>query len=157
MAKKAKKASKKPARKRAAKAPAQPPKPAHGEFLWNELMTRDDERAVSFFESLLGWTHKDWPLGPEAGGGVYHLMTNGEKSIAGIMKMSAEQFPDGAQPRWMSYIAVDNVDARWVQALQLGAAPIHPPHDIPEVGRFCIIADPTGATIALMTPLGGTA
>jgi uncharacterized protein len=158
--KKARNSAKKAARKKpAAKVtqPAQPPKPAHGEFLWNELMTRDDERAVGFFEALLGWTHKDWPLGPEAGGGSYRLMTKGEKSVAGIMKMSAPQFPDQVPPHWMSYIAVDDVDARWARAQQLGAAPIHPPTDIPQVGRFCIIADPSGGAIALMTPLGGTA
>ena len=162
--KSASKKSRKPAKKAArrktaamAAQPAQPPKPAHGEFLWNELMTRDDERAMGFFEALLGWTHKDWPLGPEAGGGFYRLMTKGEKSVAGIMKMNAPQFPAGIPPHWMSYIAVDDVDARWAHALQLGAAPIHPPNDIPEVGRFCIIADPSGGAIALMTPLGGTA
>jgi predicted enzyme related to lactoylglutathione lyase len=57
----------------------------------------------------------------------------------------------------MSYIAVNDVDTHWQRAQELGAAPIHPPTDIPEVGRFCIISDPSGAAIALMTPLGGTA
>jgi predicted enzyme related to lactoylglutathione lyase len=112
-------AKKKAAPKQAA--PAQPAKPRHGEFMWNELMTRDDERALNFFEGLLGWTHQDWPMGPDA---VYRL---------------------------------DNVDARFEKALSLGGEAIHPPTDIPEVGRFCIIKDPTGAAVALLTPMGGTA
>lgn len=152
----AKKPAKKAAKKKAAE-PQQPPKPKHGEFMWNELMTRDDARAVEFFEKLLGWGHNDWPLPPEAGGGVYRLMTNGGKSVAGFMKMSEPQFPLAIPPHWMSYIAVDNVDKRYELALSLGAEMCHPPSDIPQVGRFCIIKDPTGALISLMTPLGGTA
>jgi uncharacterized protein len=154
----AKKATKKPAKKPAKKAapaqPAQPPKPRHGEFMWNELMTRDDEKALNFFESLLGWSHQDWPMGPDA---VYRLAKNGDKSVAGMMKMTSPQFPDFVPPHWMSYIAVDNVDARFEKALSLGGEAIHPPTDIPEVGRFCIIKDPTGAAVALLTPTGGTA
>ena len=156
----AKKAAKKPAKKTAKKAakkqaaPAQPAKPKHGEFMWNELMTRDDEKALSFFEGLLGWSHQDWPMGPDA---VYRLAKVGDKSAAGIMKMTSPQFPDFVPPHWMSYIAVDNVDARFQQALSLGGEAIHPPTDIPEVGRFCIIKDPTGAAVALLTPTGGTA
>lgn len=155
----AKKAAKKPAKKPAPKAatPEQPARPRHGEFMWNELMTRDDSRAVEFFEKLLGWTHKDWPLGPDASAGVYRLMMAGEKSVAGVMKMTEPQFPPQVPPHWMSYIAVDDVDKRWQQALVLGAEAIHPPTDIPQVGRFCIFKDPTGAAISLMTPAGGTA
>jgi predicted enzyme related to lactoylglutathione lyase len=150
----AKKAAKKPAKKAAPAEPAQPPKPRHGEFMWNELMTRDDEKALGFFEQLLGWTHQDWPMGPDA---VYRLAKNGEKSVAGMMKMTSPQFPDFVPPHWMSYIAVDNVDARFDKAVSLGGEAIHPPTDIPQVGRFCIIKDPSGAAIALMTPEGGTA
>lgn len=164
----AKKAAKKPAKKaakkvakkvakKAARKDGPPPKPKHGEFMWNELMTRDDIRAVEFFERLLGWGHNDWPLPPESGGGVYRLMTNGGKSVAGFMKMTEPQFPLAIPPHWMSYIAVDNVDKRFDLALSLGAEIVHPPSDIPQVGRFCIIKDPTGALISLMTPLGGTA
>jgi predicted enzyme related to lactoylglutathione lyase len=94
------------------------------------------------------------PMGPEA---VYRLAKVGEKSAAGIMKMTSPQFPDFVPPHWMSYIAVDNVDSRFEKALALGGEGIHPPTDIPEVGRFCIIKDPTGAAIALLTPTGGTA
>jgi predicted enzyme related to lactoylglutathione lyase len=137
--------------------PAQPPKPAHGVFVWNELMTRDDERAVGFFEQLLGWTHVDWPLSQENGGGTYRLMKSGETNVARLFKMNEPQFPPQVPPHWLSYIAVDDVDARYQRALALGAESVHPPSDIPQVGRFCIIKDPTGGVVSLMTPLGGTA
>ncbi|HRJ77163.1 MAG: hypothetical protein HPKKFMNG_01737 [Planctomycetes bacterium] len=151
----AKKAAKKPAKK------AQPqamPKPRHGEFMWNELMTRDDERALEFFNKVLGWTHSDWPMGD--GKTPYRLVKTpggGEHGIAGMMKMTEPEFPPQVPPHWMSYIAVDNVDQRAELAKQHGGQLVHGPMDIPNVGRFCIVCDPTGATVAFMTPQGGTA
>ncbi len=176
MAKKAKKPTKKPAKKaakkavkkaapkkaikpapKAAKKAADPssnmgPKPKHGEFMWNELMTRDDEKALSFFENLLGWTHEDWPMGPE---GTYRIAKTGEKSAAGIMKMNEPQFPPQVPTHWCGYIAVRDVDASAAKIKELGGELVHGPEDIPQVGRFCIFKDPTGAVCALMTPVGG--
>lgn len=150
----AKKAAKKPAKK-AAKKPEAMPKPAHGTFMWNELMTRDDVKAAEFYKSLIGWTQLDWPMGP--GQPTYRLLQKKGVSVAGIMQMTEPQFPMQVPPHWMSYIAVDDVDKRFAMALSLGAEQVHPPSDIPNVGRFCIIKDPTGGLVSLMTPLGGTA
>ncbi|KAF0245392.1 MAG: hypothetical protein FD180_1615 [Planctomycetota bacterium] len=118
-------------------------------------MTRDDERALTFFEKLLGWTHQDWPLGP--GQAPYRLAQVGGKAAAGIMRMTEPQFPAAVPTHWCGYIAVRDVDAAWKQVAELGGQHIHPPSDIPQVGRFCIIKDPTGAVVALMTPTGGVA
>ncbi|MBI2921979.1 MAG: VOC family protein [Planctomycetes bacterium] len=155
----ARSAKKSPAKKAKRKSPAKAasappePKPKHGAFMWNELMTRDDERALTFFEKLLGWTHQDWPMGP--GQAPYRIAKVGEKSVAGILKMTEPQFPAQVPTHWCGYIAVRSVDDAWQQVLELGGERIHPPSDIPEVGRFCIIKDPTGAVVALMTPSCG--
>lgn len=149
----AKKVAKKPAKKAA---PEAMPKPCHGEFMWNELMTRDDERALDFFNKVLGWTHSDWPMGD--GKTPYRLVkADGAKSCAGMMKMTEPEFPPQVLPHWLAYIAVDNVDRRFELAKAHGGEAVHPPTDIPNVGRFCIIKDPTGAVVAFMTPQGGTA
>lgn len=171
-AKKVKKAAKKPAKKTAARKAKDPaPKkaakkaadpaanmmarPRHGEFMWNELMTRDDERALNFFRSLLDWSYEDWPMGPDVS--PYRVCKAGQKSVAGIMKMTEPMFPAQVPTHWCGYIAVRNVDESWARAASLGAAQVHPPTDIPQVGRFCIIQDPKGAVVALMTPVGGVA
>ncbi|MEK7465916.1 MAG: VOC family protein [Planctomycetota bacterium] len=149
--------ARKPARKKAA-APASSsmnPKPRHGEFMWNELMTRDDVAALTFFEKLLGWTHEDWPMGP--GQAPYRVTKAGGKSAAGILKMTEPQFPAQVPTHWCGYIAVRDIDAAWKQIAELGGTHIHPPSDIPNVGRFCIFKDPTGAVVALMQPAGGVA
>jgi uncharacterized protein len=151
-AKKTKRAAKRAQARGRDKKPAATGRPQRGMFTWNELMTRDDDRAVAFFEGLFGWTHEDMPMG---GGGVYRVMKAGGKPAAGIMKMSAPQFPAELPPHWMSYVAVDDVDAHVTKAGKLGGSTIHPPTDIPNVGRFALIKDPTGAVVAMLQPEGG--
>jgi len=51
----------------------------------------------------------------------------------------------------MVYIAVDDVDASVAKVEELGGKIHRPPTDIPGVGRFSIIADPTGAVLSLIT------
>ena len=153
-------AAKKPATKKAAKKsqPEAMPKPCHGAFMWNELMTRDDERALDFFSKVLGWTHTDWPLGE--GKAPYRILKTPrgrEQGIAGMMKMTEPEFPPQVPAHWCGYIAVDNVDKRAELVKQHGGELVHPPTDIPTIGRFCIIKDPTGAVVAFMTPVQGTA
>jgi len=46
----------------------------------------------------------------------------------------------GTPPGWMGYVEVDDVDASAAQATTLGGAVHLPPHDIPDVGRFAVIA-----------------
>jgi predicted enzyme related to lactoylglutathione lyase len=51
----------------------------------------------------------------------------------------------------MSYVAVDDVDDSARRVGELGGKVVVPPVDIPNVGRFCVISDPTGASISLIT------
>ena len=53
---------------------------------------------------------------------------------------------------WVSYVAVDNVDARATKATQAGAKLMKPAFDVPSVGRIAILLDPGDAMIALITP-----
>ncbi|WP_239292705.1 VOC family protein [Candidatus Nitrotoga sp. 1052] len=53
---------------------------------------------------------------------------------------------------WQAFIAVADVDACAAHVSELGGAIIESPHYVPGVGRVCMIADPTGAVIQLITP-----
>ena len=35
---------------------------SHGSFYWNELMTRDAEKAKKFYASTIGWTFEAMPM-----------------------------------------------------------------------------------------------
>ena len=111
-------------------------------FCWNELMTPDPEAAKRFYTQLLGWTSRESDLG-EAG--TYTIFSSGGKDCAGMMKTPDEHVP----PTWLSYVTVEDVDASTSKAESLGAKICVPPTDIPDMGRFSVLTDPTGAAIAL--------
>jgi hypothetical protein len=130
---------------------------AHGSFCWNELSTSDDDAAIRFYTELLGWEVKKSEAaasceGSEAPPMVYNEIVVGGRHVGGIYKMGPES--GGAPPHWMSYVAVDDVDAKAAQVTALGGTVRVPPTDIPDTGRFCVINDPTGATISLITLKG---
>ncbi|MCG8694707.1 MAG: VOC family protein [Minwuiales bacterium] len=121
---------------------------AHGAFHWNELMTRDIAQAKDFYGKTLGWTFEDMPM-PD--GITYTIIKSGDTDAGGMLKMEGPQF-EGMSPHWMSYIAVDDVDAAVGKVEAAGGQVAAQPFDIPTVGRIAVIVDPTGAAISLMTP-----
>ncbi|MBI3073951.1 MAG: VOC family protein [Deltaproteobacteria bacterium] len=116
--------------------------PATGTFCWYELMTTDLDGATEFYKSLTGWGSKDMDMGPM---GTYRIVSRGDLDTAGLCKLQPNW---GNRAYWLSYVKVDNVDESNTRATKLGATTLVPPTDIPNVGRFAIIADPTGAPIA---------
>lgn len=56
-----------------------------------------------------------------------------------------------APSHWLPYFAVTSVDAAAQKAASLGAKTFVPPTDIPDTGRFAVLADPQGATFAIVT------
>ena len=122
---------------------------SHGTFYWNELMTRDVEGAKKFYADTLGWSYDAMPM-PD-GAGTYWLATMGGEPVGGIFDISGPDF--GSVPQsWMSYIAVDDVDARVAKAVKAGAKLMKPAFDVPGVGRIAILLQPDGAGVGWMTP-----
>ena len=117
----------------------------HGVFSWNELVTPDVPAAKKFYRDALGWELNDI----KAGDMGYTLAKMGGQDVAGIMKTPAGA--PGMPPTWGSYVTVDDVDARVARAQSLGGTLCVAPRDIPNVGRFAIIADPQGAMLAMIT------
>jgi len=58
---------------------------SHGQFHWNELMTRDVARAKKFYGDAMGWTFQSMPM-PD--GGTYWLANVGDTPVAGIFEIS---------------------------------------------------------------------
>jgi predicted enzyme related to lactoylglutathione lyase len=124
-------------------------KPPHGTFIWNELVTRDIPGAEKFYTELLGWkaANSDMP------GMKYTVFKAGDRESGGLMEMPSD-VPKEVSAHWMAYITVDDVDSAAEKTKQLGGQVLHGPQDVPNVGRFCIIQDPTGAVVSLMTMAG---
>ena len=120
-----------------------------GHVFWNELVTTDPEAATRFYSEVFAWTPTSMDMGPMGTYWVFKRGGTSGKDAAGMMKM-----PPGAKgrPQWVSYVSVADVDASTAKAKELGATVHMPPSDIPNIGRFSVLADPTGATFALYKP-----
>lgn len=115
---------------------------SEGAFAWDELHTSDLEGAKRFYGEVFGWTANE----SDMGGMTYVLFRAGDTDRAGAMT----QMPgENAPPNWLTYATADDVDAKTKQAKELGGNVIMEPMDIPNIGRFSIIADPTGAVFGL--------
>ena len=121
-------------------------------FVWYELMTSDATAATAFYERVIGWRSKDSGM---PGDMPYTLMCVGDAPVAGVMGTPPELAALGAPPTWSGYVAVDDVDAMAARLLQAGGKVSSPGQDIPDVGRFAVVADPQGASFMLFTPRPG--
>jgi predicted enzyme related to lactoylglutathione lyase len=120
---------------------------SHGHFHWNELMTRDVEKAKKFYAETLGWAFE----GMEMPDGTYWIATIEGEPVAGIFDINTPEY-QGVAEMWMPYIAVDDIDARVRQAARAGAKVMKEPFDVPGVGRIAMLTEPGGAGIGWMTP-----
>lgn len=119
--------------------------PTHGTFCWNELMTRDVDKATKFYTALLGWKAEDSGMP----GMNYTILKAGETQAGGMMAMPAE-IPAQVPSHWMAYITVDDINACAKKVADLGGQVLHGPQEIPNLGTFCVVQDPTGAVVSLM-------
>jgi predicted enzyme related to lactoylglutathione lyase len=112
------------------------------------LVTADQPTSGAFFSQLLGWTRKEVDAGRF---GTYTLFQRDGQDVAGMMNPTPET--PGKGSFWHSYIAVEDVDDCAKRSTALGGGVVVAPHDVPDVGRVCAVADPTGAVAHLMQPL----
>jgi hypothetical protein len=118
-----------------------------GRFIWHELVTTDPDAASDFYSKVVPWKTQD------SGLPSYTLWMAGKTQVGGLTGL-----PDGAAadtpPHWIVYIATTDVDATVAEAERLGGKVIKGATDIPNMGRFAVLADPQGATFAVYTPPG---
>lgn len=109
-----------------------------GAFCWNELATRELDRAAEFFGGLFGWQTRDNPDSPAR----YLIATNEGRRNAGLMEMT-EEWGD-LPPHWTVYFAVEDVDATAKKVQELGGKLHFGPFPTP-AGPMAVVADPQGA------------
>ncbi|MGE0564842.1 MAG: VOC family protein [Pseudolabrys sp.] len=119
----------------------------HGKFIWNELNTHDVEASKAFLGKTLGWTFEAMPM-PDF---TYWIVKNGDERIGGMFEFHDIACKDVPE-HWLTYVAVDDVDARCHKATASGATMLREPFDVPGVGRIAILQQPGGAAVAWMTP-----
>lgn len=120
-------------------------------FVWYELSTTDMAAARGFYGAVLGWSTEDMSMP----GMPYIVVKAADVPIGGIMNLLDHLKQAGVPPHWIGYMGCDDVDAT-AKAMQADGATIHlAPTDIPNVGRFAVMADPAGAHFIIFKPLPG--
>lgn len=114
-------------------------------FVHIELQTQNLDKSKKFYAALFDWKLEEIP------GMDYTMINVGEGTGGGIMKKPVPEIPDN----WLPYILVDDVAASTKKAQTLGAAICKDVTEIPNMGWFSVITDPTGATFGLWQSKAG--
>ncbi len=117
-----------------------------GKFSWNEILTSDIAKAKGFYSELFGWSAIQTEMGPP--GHKYVLFQKNGENVAGLASNQLGDWGDPS-PRWASYVTVEDLKSSLARAKQLGGTLVSGPQEIPNIGQYAVIADPTGATLAL--------
>jgi uncharacterized protein len=119
-----------------------------GTLVWNELLTRDYDRAKDFYAAVFGYTYTEL-----AEASQYSTIEVDGHTVGGLGTLPPEM-PPGVPAHWLSYFAVDDVDATVEQAVALGGSVQRAAADMP-YGRHAGLADPSGAGFAVIAPAPG--
>jgi predicted enzyme related to lactoylglutathione lyase len=119
---------------------------APNSFGWAELNARGVKKALPFYERVFGWTTRRSEMGE--GQPDYTEFLLGDESIAGAWEMNP-MVPAEVPSYWQIYFTVEDVDAAFRKAIDLGATEMLSPQDFPG-GRFAIVSDPEGASFGLL-------
>jgi predicted enzyme related to lactoylglutathione lyase len=115
-------------------------------FVHIELNTNDVGKAKDFYGKLFDWKLSDMPIGPEM---AYTMIDVGEGTGGGMMEMP------GFPPAWLAYVSVNDVAASTENAKDLGATVLRDVTEVPGMGAFSILKDPTGAIFAMWQSKSG--
>lgn len=112
-----------------------------GLIVWYDLMSTDETTTDRFYADLFGWKAES-DSRQENGYRFFSLNGNG---FGGTMPWDISM----GKSSWMAYIQVTDIDALTRQAQALGAVVFMGKTEIPGVGHFVVLADPTGAPFYL--------
>lgn len=113
---------------------------------WNDLMTSDLDRAVSFYSELFGWTGED--SGEDYGHYTTFLKDGQRVAAVGPKMPGMESMPDV----WTVYFASEDAAATTDAVKQAGGQVFVEPMEIPGMGSMATYADSSGAAFGIWQP-----
>lgn len=111
---------------------------------WVDLSTPDVDTASAFYTKLLGWEMSVMPSAM----GDYHVAKAAGRDVGGMMAQSPEM--KGVPPVWTVFVYVEDIDKTMELVQTAGGSILTRPFDIPGGSQVGVIADPTGAMLALI-------
>jgi hypothetical protein len=127
-----------------------------------EIHAKDMDKLQKFYQGLFGWEFQ--AMGEKFGG--YRVITTGpgmdklqdlpkDPGINGGMTPRPGDMPTAAQTAvnaFVNVIGVQDTDATFKKALELGGSVAAPPMDVPNVGRLAYIKDPEYNVFGILQP-----
>jgi uncharacterized protein len=123
-------------------------KDRRGSFAWYEILTTNAAAARAFYASVVGWQSQD----ASTAAFPYSVFSSGKTEVGGLMELPPDARRMGAEPRWVGYVAVDDIDGTVENLKRLGGSVFVPPTDS-NIGRVSIVADPQTATFGIVSAL----
>ena len=120
--------------------PADAAEPAVNRFLWTEHLSRDPQASADFYAALVGFEVRKI----DSGGKHYWVLVKGRER-AGLLRNPIAV----DRPIWLASIRVADPAASAARAAQLGGRVLLAPRADLRNGTLALIADPTGAVLAL--------
>ncbi len=108
-----------------------------GSWVWAELWTDDIDKAATFYEAVVGYTHDSVPDG-DAEHPVFDM---NDELKAGMVLIPYE----GVTPAWAPYIGILDMNETLTRARRLGAEVFLSPEEASDSGRVALLGDPQGA------------
>jgi uncharacterized protein len=115
---------------------------AHG-FVHIELNSANPDQAKTFYAGLFNWQLQDIS-NPAVSDSTYTVIRTEQGTGGGIM----QQVPGGPNG-WIPYVQVDDLRAATDKAKALGGKVMKDVTEVPQMGWFSIVQDPTGAVLGL--------
>lgn len=113
----------------------------HGRFVWFELLTKDIDRATSFYPETLPWRIEPMKM---QDGSEYTMIQVGDVGVGGFLTPQAD-----VPTSWVSYVSVADVDATAEKIRAAGGATHMEAFDVPGVGRMQPVSDAHGGMFSL--------
>lgn len=124
--------------------------PGPHDFCWANLSTHDPAGAAAFYQHVIGWGASVMP----GSQGQTTLFSRSRMSEPDAIA-SLGPAPAGSPSAWTPFVSVEALSEAIATCQALGGTVYVARMDIPEVGAFGVIEDPTGAMIFLLEPLRG--
>jgi predicted enzyme related to lactoylglutathione lyase len=111
-------------------------------WIWTEFFTNDLEASSAYYEEIVGYSTEKYDSGVNV---PYYVLRKGERGYAGMLAIPWEN----VKPNWLPYVKVKDPEAIVKMVESLGGMVILAPGKDIRNGSVAIVADPTGAVIAL--------
>lgn len=119
-----------------------------GCLTWNELATRDPERAIQFYTSLFGWKFERADSGDGAWYWLIGSSTAANGRNGGMRELSAEEPQPHGSRMWMPFFTVTSAASATDTATALGGSVPYGPARV-GAGTTAVVNDPTGAVFGV--------